>query len=183
RIDLADVEIAVGQHRDHPRADAYEHEAALRGAFARPLLDAGVVGRLGPRVGKARIHADLDVDAVALDVGGELRLLGLPFRSEVRVLHPQAIKCAARLRPVLVDRAALAGDRVLAPDAGRLGELLDMGNLAAHHARAAGAARHEMRQFLRGHAGSGSMALRAAPADNGSHAPAAGIAGKPQTVY
>src|SRR5262249_57133086 len=82
--------------------------------------------------------------------GHELGLLRLPVRPEARVLHPQAVERAARAGPARGDAAALARHRMLAPDAGRLLEFLDVGNLAAHHAGAAGAARHDARLLCRG---------------------------------
>src|SRR5262249_35308490 len=114
------------------------------GAVDSPLLDASKVGRLGPRIWKAWIDADLEVNSVLLQVNDELGFFRLPFRTEARVLHPRAVKRAARGRPVRVDVAALSRNGVPTPHTGGLLELFDVRHLAAHHAGSAGPTRHQL---------------------------------------
>src|SRR5215467_14906344 len=102
-IDPTHVDFPVGQHRDHSWPDANENQLSALGALDRPVLDAGKVGRLGPRIWKTWIDADLEVNSVLLQVNDKLGFFRLPFRTEARVLHPRAVKRAARGRPVRVD--------------------------------------------------------------------------------
>jgi hypothetical protein len=63
RPDLAQIDLAVGQHQDHAVADEHHDLAAILHRLARPLLQRGVEGRPPPRIGPLWI--DIGREALA----------------------------------------------------------------------------------------------------------------------
>ena len=146
---LAQIDIAVRQHRDGALADQDHHLAAARDALPDPGLEIGIERLLAPRIRARRVDRHFHVHIARLRPHREFGPRGLPLFAKHVALQPGADERAALCRPRLVDSTAAAARAVLAPDAGRLFEFLYAHHLAAHRAFAAfarrGAARHAAR--------------------------------------
>ena len=147
-----DAKIVIGGHcakgqglvgHDERRLIANEHDdvALLLEQLFRHRAQAVEVGRPPPRAGRAGIDLTVDKSVRRIDGQHEPRPVGLPLGRHRPISHPQAEEAPALIGRSLVDRAALSGRAMLAPDTGRFGEFGQRIDLAAERAGAAFASR------------------------------------------
>jgi hypothetical protein len=139
----AERDVTIGQYDGRRAGDHRDDPLVLLEGPRRPFLQARMIGLGLPGEWPVRIDRQHERRTERRNREHEATYFRLPKHVDIGIETPSAKEPAAGRRAVRANAAAVAGNRMVAHDAGRLVQFGYAEYLAAHHAGPAGPARHQ----------------------------------------